>query len=61
MVGDRATDVLAGLAAGFRTALLGQTWPDDEEMLKNKGFSPSFRGRDLPEFVDFWLNSRRFE
>lgn len=61
MVGDRATDVLAGLAAGFRTALLGQTWPDDEEMLKNKGFPPSFRGRDLPEFVDFWLNSRRFE
>jgi D-glycero-D-manno-heptose 1,7-bisphosphate phosphatase len=61
MVGDRATDALAGQALGFRTALLGPTWPDDEEMLKNKGFAPSFRGRDLPEFVDFWLKSRRIE
>lgn len=59
MVGDRATDVLAGLALGFRTALLGPVWPGDEEMLKNKGFAPSFRGRDLPEFADFRLKSRR--
>lgn len=58
MVGDRATDVLAGQALGFRTALLGSPWPSDEEMLKTKGFPPSFRGRDLQEFVDFRLSSR---
>jgi D-glycero-D-manno-heptose 1,7-bisphosphate phosphatase len=61
MVGDRATDVLAGQALGFRTALLGSAWPNDEELLKNKGLPPSFRGRDLPEFVDFRLKSRRSE
>ncbi len=61
MIGDRATDVLAGQALGFRTALLGPVWPGDEEMLKNKGFPPSFRGRDLPEFADFRLKSRRIE
>jgi D-glycero-D-manno-heptose 1,7-bisphosphate phosphatase len=61
MVGDRATDVLAGQALGFRTALIGPAWPSDEEMLKTKGFPPSFRGRDLQEFVDFRLKIRRSE
>jgi D-glycero-D-manno-heptose 1,7-bisphosphate phosphatase len=57
MVGDRATDVLAGHALGFRTALVGPAWPSDEELLKSKGLAPSFRGRDLQEFVDFRLKS----
>jgi D-glycero-D-manno-heptose 1,7-bisphosphate phosphatase len=61
MVGDRATDVLAGQALGFRTALVGPPWPGDEEMLKSQGSPPSFRGRDLPEFADFRLKSRRIE
>jgi D-glycero-D-manno-heptose 1,7-bisphosphate phosphatase len=60
MVGDRATDVLAGQALGFRTALVGAAWPDDEELLKTKGFQPSFRGRDLQEFVDFRLQAGGF-
>jgi len=57
MVGDRATDVIAGETLGFATALLGAVWPEDEEMLKNRGLAPSFRGRDLQEFADFRLKS----
>jgi transaldolase len=52
MVGDRATDVIAGQALGLRTALLGSTWPDDESVLRQAGFPPSFRGRDLQHFVE---------
>jgi transaldolase len=52
MVGDRATDVIAGQALGFRTALLGSTWPDDEAVLRQRGFPPSFRGRDLQDFTE---------
>lgn len=57
MVGDRATDVIAGQSLGFATALLGAAWPEDEEMLKTRGLAPSFRGRDLQEFVNFRLKS----
>src|SRR5262249_34186437 len=57
MVGARATDVIAGERLGFATALLGAVWPEDEEMLKNRGLAPSFRGRDLQEFVSFRLKS----
>jgi transaldolase len=53
MVGDRATDVIAGQALGFSTALLGSAWPADETVLRDQGFPPSFRGRDLPDFVEF--------
>ena len=42
MVGDRATDVEAGRAAGMRTALLGS----DE-------VACDWRGPDLPAFVRF--------
>lgn len=58
MVGDRATDVIAGQSVGFATALLGTVWPEDEEMLKTRGLAPSFRGQDLQEFVNFRLKSR---
>jgi D-glycero-D-manno-heptose 1,7-bisphosphate phosphatase len=57
MVGDRATDVIAGETLGFATALLGAVWPEDEEMLKNRSLEPSFRGTDLQEFVNFRLKS----
>jgi transaldolase len=57
MVGDRATDVLAGNAVGFKTAWLGFTpFPGDEELLKKSGTSPLFRGRDLQHFVDHLLS-----
>jgi len=57
IVGDRATDVLAGQALGFSTALVGATWPEDEELFRTRGFPPSFRGRDLQHFVEFLLRS----
>jgi len=56
MVGDRATDVLAGRAVGFRTALVGASlFPADAELLRAEGAEPSFRGNDLPAFVDHLL------
>lgn len=56
MVGDRATDVLAGAALGFHTALLGESlFPGDAELLRAGGAEPSFRGNDLPAFVDYLL------
>lgn len=57
MVGDRATDVIAGESLGFATALLGDVWPEDAEMLKTRGLAASFHGRDLQEFVNFRLKS----
>jgi transaldolase len=57
MVGDRATDVVAGTALGFKTALLGVTlFPGDEEVLKKAGVAPLFQGRDLQHFVDHLLS-----
>ncbi len=55
MVGDRATDVMAGTALGFSTALLGSAWPADDKVLSERGIRPSFRGRDLQDFAAFLL------
>ncbi len=55
MVGDRATDVLAGSALGLRTALLGSSFPGDEALLAEARVTPRFRGRDLQHFVDHLL------
>jgi len=57
MVGDRATDVLAGRAVQFRTALLGASlFPGDDARLRAEGAEPSFRGNDLQAFVDHLLD-----
>lgn len=55
MVGDRATDVLAGAAFGLRTALLGEPSPDEEAALAARAVRPSFRGADLRDFARFVL------
>jgi len=57
MVGDRATDVLAGAAFGMRTALVGETAAqvDDDALLAARAIRPFFRGNDLRDFVDFLL------
>jgi len=55
MVGDRATDVLAGLAAGVQTALLGDTSGSEREALRPSAVQPSFCGADLQDFVRFLL------
>ncbi len=55
MVGDRATDVIAGATLGLSTALLGKSSPADAELLISRAIRPSFRGKDLREFADFLL------
>jgi D-glycero-D-manno-heptose 1,7-bisphosphate phosphatase len=56
MVGDRATDVLAGAAAGVKTALLGDAQGVERLALQRAGaVGPSFCGADLQEFVRFLL------
>lgn len=51
MVGDRATDIVAGAAAGMKTALLGPPVAGDRELLERHQLNPSFRGADLRDFV----------
>jgi D-glycero-D-manno-heptose 1,7-bisphosphate phosphatase len=58
MVGDRATDVLAGAAAGLRTALLGGSDDADGALLAERQVRPFYCGTDLRDFVDHLLASR---
>lgn len=54
IVGDRATDILAGVAVRFSTALVGASWSDaDEQLLAKSGVSPCFRGGSLTAFTDY--------
>jgi D-glycero-D-manno-heptose 1,7-bisphosphate phosphatase len=57
MVGDRATDVLAGAAFGLRTALLGAA-AEDDELLSARAIRPFFRGNDLRDFADHILDGK---
>jgi D-glycero-D-manno-heptose 1,7-bisphosphate phosphatase len=56
MVGDRATDVLAGAAFGLRTAYLGAGTPEDDALLAARAIRPFFRGGDLRDFARFLLD-----
>lgn len=55
MVGDRATDVMAGVAAGVQTALLSDTSGAEGRALLASAVQPSFCGADLRDFVRFLL------
>jgi D-glycero-D-manno-heptose 1,7-bisphosphate phosphatase len=55
MVGDRATDVLAGVAAGVQTALLGDTSGQERLSLATNAVQPVFCGSDLRDFCRFVL------
>jgi len=57
MVGDRATDVLAGAAFGLRTAYLGAPGSEDLATLAARSISPSFCGVDLRDFAVHLLAS----
>jgi D-glycero-D-manno-heptose 1,7-bisphosphate phosphatase len=52
MVGDRATDVIAGHNFGLKTALLGPSVIRDMDILKEKNILPTFHGKDLRDFVE---------
>jgi D-glycero-D-manno-heptose 1,7-bisphosphate phosphatase len=56
MVGDRATDVRAGVAFGLRTAYLGERGSADAADLEGRGIRPSFWGTDLRDFASFILD-----
>jgi D-glycero-D-manno-heptose 1,7-bisphosphate phosphatase len=55
MVGDRATDVIAGMAAGLQTALLADASGAEREALARAAIQPSFCGDDLRDFARFVL------
>jgi len=55
IVGDRATDVLAGAAFGLRTALVGAVFAEDEKTLESQAIRPFFRGNDLRDFAKHLL------
>jgi D-glycero-D-manno-heptose 1,7-bisphosphate phosphatase len=57
MVGDRATDVLAGAAFGLRTALVGGI-AEDDALLAARAIRPIFRGNDLRDFAAHVLGGR---
>jgi histidinol-phosphate phosphatase family protein len=52
MVGDRATDIIAGFNFGLQTALLGPSVKSDLEQLKSMNIIPVFQGLDIRDFVE---------
>lgn len=59
IVGDRATDVLAGAAFGLATAYLGDLASEDFATLASRAVSPSFCGTDLRDFAIHLIGGKR--
>ena len=57
MVGDRATDVIAGAAFGLQTALVGDVAGEDRAELAARNLSATFEGRDLRDFAAHLLGA----
>jgi D-glycero-D-manno-heptose 1,7-bisphosphate phosphatase len=53
MVGDRATDVIAGASLQLKTALLGPSVLADDAVLAARGLKPCYHGTDLRDFAEF--------
>lgn len=53
MVGDRATDIMAGNDFQLQTAWLGPAIDGDEDLLNKSNIKPIYRGKDLRDFVKF--------
>jgi D-glycero-D-manno-heptose 1,7-bisphosphate phosphatase len=51
MVGDRATDIIAGNNFELNTALLGPSVLNDMDTLKSLNIKPTYHGTDLRDFV----------
>lgn len=51
MVGDRASDILAGTAFGLQTALVGDVAREEREQLVACDLTPTFEGRDLRDLA----------
>jgi D-glycero-D-manno-heptose 1,7-bisphosphate phosphatase len=59
MVGDRASDVIAGAAFGLKTALVGAVAGEDRDDLAARGLAPTFEGRDLRDLAAHLIAGRR--
>jgi D-glycero-D-manno-heptose 1,7-bisphosphate phosphatase len=59
MVGDRASDVIAGAAFGLQTALVGEVARQDRDELAARGLKPTFEGRDLRAFAALIISRDR--
>jgi D-glycero-D-manno-heptose 1,7-bisphosphate phosphatase len=59
MVGDRATDVLAGASIGLHTALLADELAVERRALERSAVQPGFYARDLRDFGQFLLAETR--
>ena len=57
MVGDRATDVIAGAAFGLQTALVGDVAREERAELAARNLSATFEGRDLRDFAAHLLGA----
>ncbi len=53
MVGDRASDVIAGAAFGVQTALLGEATREERAALTARDLTPTFEGRDLRDLAAY--------
>ena len=51
MVGDRASDVMAGAAFGVQTALLGDVTREERAALVARDLTPTFEGHDLRDLA----------
>jgi D-glycero-D-manno-heptose 1,7-bisphosphate phosphatase len=51
MVGDRASDMIAGAAFGVQTALLGESTREERAALTARDLTPTFEGRDLRDLA----------
>ena len=51
MVGDRASDIIAGAAFGLQTALVGDVAAEDRATLAARALAPAFEGRDLRDLA----------
>lgn len=51
VVGDRATDIIAGFNFGLNTALLGPSVASDLDKLNSLNIKPTYCGKDLRDFV----------
>jgi histidinol-phosphate phosphatase family protein len=59
MVGDRATDIIAGHSFNLNTAWLGLPISDDNSLLNSQNILPTFRGNDLRDFVRYLTSIKK--
>ncbi len=53
MVGDRATDIMAGKSFGIKTALLGPSVENDLKFLEKNNIIPDYKSNILTDFVEY--------